>query len=102
MKKRKGWIKDGLGYIPLTKGQISIVDADNVSTLEKYNWAASWNKRLGAYYAMTSCAVNGKRVSLLMHRVILNMSVEDKRHCDHRDGNTLNNRRENLRPATRS
>ena len=49
-------------------------------------------------YAQHSTKVNGKRTTILMHRLIL----QGVRQVDHQDGNGLNNRRYNLRPATHS
>ena len=45
----KGWIIDGVGYIPLTKGQVSMVSPYRVEDLQKWKW---WASRLGGeYYA---------------------------------------------------
>jgi len=50
-------------------------------------------------YAQRRVMINGKRVSILMHRVILGIT-DPKIYSDHKDGDRLNNQRSNLREAT--
>jgi hypothetical protein len=78
-------------FIPLTKNQTAIIDATDFEWLSKFNWCASWNPHLRAFYAQ-----KGKGVS--MHRFILGCKAGEI--GDHINGNTLDNRRENLRKCT--
>lgn len=93
MKKREIAISpydQELLYVPLTKGQVAIANADDLELLSKFNWCCS------SGYAVTNIQLlNGKRKLLQMHRLLLN-PPEDLQ-IDHIDGNRLNNCRENLR-----
>lgn len=84
-------------YIPLTRGQIAIVDAEDFNWLSQWNWWA--NKTHSGTYTPTrhSETKNGKRLSVSMARTILGMT---KRWIDHRNGDPLDNRKENLRKCT--
>jgi hypothetical protein len=84
--------------IPLTQGQVAIVDADDFEWLSRFNWSARWCKCTQSFYA-TCHEPGAHRVTLLMHRVILGLSKGDRRKGDHQNHNTLDNRRENLRIA---
>lgn len=87
-------------YIALTQGQVAVVDAEDYDWLNQHNWCAHWNKDTKSFYARRmSITASGKSFLLGMHAAILNLP--DGRHPDHIDGDTLNNRRENLRPSTR-
>src|SRR5580700_7672241 len=51
---RQGYIKDGIGYIPLTQGKWALVDAHNFHWLSQWNWHADlnrnrWYAKRGAY-----------------------------------------------------
>jgi hypothetical protein len=84
--------------IKLTKGLVAIVDDADYEWLSKWKWStsgASQNK-----YATRCVSVNGKRSNIKMHKEILN--VDPGMEVDHKDGNSLNNQRSNLRVATRS
>lgn len=59
-------------------------------------WHAT-NKQ-GLYYACANFMAHGKRIRLCLHRVI--MSAATSQIVDHKDANTLNNCRSNLRFAT--
>ncbi|MBZ9600716.1 hypothetical protein [Phyllobacterium chamaecytisi] len=79
--------------IPLTRGFHAVVDADDFHLVEGYIWQASY--RSGLIYASRR---EGSQ-TIYMHRVIL--GITDERLVDHADKNGLNNRRYNLREATR-
>ena len=88
-------------YIPLTRGQIAIVDAVLYAWLMQWHWCAVWSKFSKTYYAARGEMVDGKTRTVLMHRQIL--TAPDDVGVDHiRTGDTLDNRRSNLRLATAS
>lgn len=81
--------------IKLTQGFETIVDDDDYEVLSKYKWCAIKDKRGSVY------AVRGSRKlrrHIFLHRVILNNPSAQQ--CDHKNGNTLDNRKENLRACT--
>lgn len=84
--------------IPLTMGKFAIILANQYDELSKLIWFAHFCH--GDYYAVRKKEVNGKRVRVFMHREI--MGAARTSFGDHRNGNTLDNRPRNLRPATRS
>lgn len=87
--------------IPLTKGYVAIVD-DCDADLAEYKWASLFSGQ--NVYAICARKINGKGVSLLMHRLILERMLDRKlkrsEHTDHKKGGGLNNVRSNLRLAT--
>ena len=80
--------------IPLTQGQIAIVDGDQYERLNRWNWTATF--RHGLFYA--TARIDGRSVH--MARLILELKDDDERLADHRDGNSLDCRLDNLRIAT--
>lgn len=80
--------------IPLTQGKVAIVDADDYEWLSQWEWYA--NKIDRTYYAVR----NKIRSKILMHREILGLKCGDNVKTDHRNGDGLDNRRENLRKCT--
>lgn len=91
--KRNGWIAEGIGCVPLTRGQVALVDPDLLGILTVWNWSAL--PLNGGFYA-----VRRTRGTLVyMHRQVL---AEPSGDVDHRNGNSLDNRRANLRKASRS
>ena len=79
-------------YIPLTQGQNAIVDASDFDWLNQWNWCAYWDPDTESFYAFRG--VPGIR----MHRLILACASEE--YGDHKNHDTLDNRRENLRKCT--
>lgn len=96
MRTRTIRIEGDIAIVPLTQGLVAIVDAADAHLVAGRNWCAS--KYGKTFYAMTNIVQDGRRTSLKMHRAILR--EERGPRVDHRDGNGLNNRRANLRPAT--
>jgi hypothetical protein len=84
----------------LTKGKYAIVDPEDYDRLSKYKWHAY--KSRNTFYAARfgRRGKGGKRKCYQMHREIMAMSKE--KVCDHINGNGLNNRKVNLREATRA
>lgn len=86
--------------IQLTQDLVAFVDDADYATLSRYKWHAH---RCGKHiYAGRTTTLSGtgksrKRKIILMHTCIIPGSPE----VDHRSGNGLDNRRFNLRPATR-
>jgi hypothetical protein len=90
--------------IPLTNGGDAIVDDADYPVLarHKWHWITSGHGHHGGRYAsrMTQNAATGKWKRLLMHRVII--AAPDGVKVDHRNRDSLDNQRENLRLATNS
>lgn len=81
--------------IALTKGYFAIVDEADFERLNRSSWHASENAQ-GTVYAARRHMRGGP--SIQMHREIL--GAEPGQYVDHRYGNTLDNRRANLRLCT--
>ncbi len=83
--------------IPLTKGQVTVVDAVEYARLMRWNWfVITSTKTTTCYAARIERTASGKNRLILMHRFIAGTTGD----VDHRDGDGLNNRRTNLRPCT--
>lgn len=80
-------------HIALTQNQIAIVDAADYDWLMQWNWCAQ-KREDGRYYVLRYERLPVKRW-IYMHRVLLN--CKDNELADHKNGNGLDNRRENLR-----
>lgn len=85
--------------IKLTKGQFAIVDDEDFDYLNQFCWVAIEVRR-NCYQAYSNIKKNGKRIAILMHRII--MSAPCGMEVDHINRNSLDNRRSNLRLATRA
>lgn len=94
----EGWaaaIDGAVAHVPLHgTDQVAVIDVADVELVSHYRW------RIVSGYAQARPKVDGKVTSLLMHRLLLD-PVSDVQ-VDHVDRDRLNNRRSNLRIATRS
>lgn len=86
--------------IPLPNGLFACVDDADFEWLSQWHWCAEWSEHNQSYYATRRVRIDGKRRRIAMHRLILGLGVDDPLRGDHIDGNTLNNRRGNLRPGS--
>ena len=84
-------------FIKLTNGQKSIVDDEDYNTLNLYKWGNIGKKTI---YAARGRRIKGKYYKILMHREIMNANNSDI--VDHINGNTLDNRKINLRFTDRT
>lgn len=88
--------------IYLSSGQYTIVWESDYDWLMQWKWNAYWNRHTKGYYAArTKQFPDGRRTTVWMHRAIMGFELGDKPTIDHkRAGDTLDNRRSNLRIAT--
>ena len=89
-------IDGALAYVPLTKGYVAVIDAADVGLVEGFNWCALLTR--GKVYAARADCSGPKQRTVRLHRVI--MSAPPGLEVDHIDGDSLNNRRANLRIVT--
>lgn len=85
--------------IPLTQGHEVLVDEDDYEVLAKLKWHASANRN-GNVYACRDVKIDGIKMRLKMHRVI--MDAPSDLLVDHINHNSLDNRKSNLRICTKS
>lgn len=85
-------IEGEVAYVTLTKGYEVMIDADDVPLIAAWNWMAQASTPRHVYAARS-----GNPGTIMMHRIILGVTSG---HVDHIDGNTLDNRRANLRPCS--
>jgi hypothetical protein len=82
-----------MAQIPLSKDMFSTIDDEDLSLISSRKWYVVGPIR-GIFYARTGRGAN----ILYMHRLL--MQAPKHVLIDHIDGDGLNNRRINLRPAT--
>lgn len=80
--------------IVLGKGEITLVDDCDFDRLNQYRW----NKSQYGYAYRLGNRGKGEKWKVLMHREIMNPS--DVQIIDHKNGDRLDNRRNNLRIVT--
>ena len=82
-------------------GLVALVDDDEFAKASQFTWQAHPTK--GPTYARTEFRVEGHRIRIFLHRLVMGLTAIDRSiECDHRNGDGLDCRRENLRTATRS
>jgi hypothetical protein len=79
--------------IPLSRGYVAVLDDEDAALVARHRWFAA--VRTNTVYAVANVTTNGKRSSLLLHRLVT--SAPAGKDVDHIDGDGLNNRRANLR-----
>lgn len=88
--------------INLTQGQVALVDDEDYEWLSQHKWYARWSRHTSSFYALRGVLKNeGERgKSIYMVREILGFKQGDNHQSDHRNHNTLDNQRHNLRGCT--
>jgi predicted GIY-YIG superfamily endonuclease len=90
--KRKIIVDGDIAYVPLTKGKMAIIDAEDVGRVSQHSWCID---SMG--YAVAR--VNGKKV--LLHRFLLRVTNRSQ-IVDHINGDRLDNRKSNLKIGTQA
>lgn len=90
-----------LSLVELTQGKWAVIDAADAPIVGRFNWCARLCET-GMWYALRSGRTpSGEPGSL--HRMIAEIHGIDMNHdIDHKDGNGLDCRQFNLRPATKA
>jgi HNH endonuclease/AP2 domain len=86
--------------IKLTQGQYTIVDDEHYDYLMQWKWWAHWFPQMQQFYAERGKHIDGKLKTFSMHRVL--MGEPKGQDVDHKNGNCLDNRIENLRVCSHS
>ena len=81
-------------FIPLTQRQNAIVDIGDFEWLNQWNWCAVWDSDCKSFRAFRKGGVRA------MHRFIMECSSKEEQ-VDHKNHDTLDNRRENLRKCSK-
>lgn len=86
-----------LAYVPLTQGYEAVIDAEDAWLVEGWNWCV--RKKTHCQYAVRMCYENEKPKQVPLHYHL--KAVRPGYVVDHINGDGLDNRRCNLRYATR-
>lgn len=86
--------------IGLSRGEYAIVDAKDYGWLSKHNWYVLEGQRTLYAYRRVRVRKGGKQGAISMHREIMGAAAGEL--VDHVNHNGLDNRRANLRKATRA
>lgn len=85
--------------IPLTQGKVALVDDEDYERVAAFKWHATCSSRKRRWYAARNATLpDGRQTKVRMHRFILNAVTALQ--VDHENGDGLDNRRSNLRPAS--
>lgn len=82
--------------IELTQGQVALVDDEDYDLLiTGPKWSALWSPHRQRFTAARHVRIDGRRTTEYMHKFLTGYA-----QTDHKDHDTLNNQRVNLRSAT--
>lgn len=83
----------------LSQGLYATVDDEDFPLINRYSWSARWDHAAGLFYAVTNVRkLDGKKTLVSMHHLV--MLSKPRTLVDHKNHDTLDNRRSNLRIAS--
>jgi len=96
------FVDGDLGFLPLSRGKWTVVDAADFETASVLKWCACPSRSAHSvrWYADRRPTIDGRLTSQRLHRFLLDAASDED--VDHRNRDSLDNRRVNLRRATRS
>lgn len=77
---------------------IDVADFDKVNAYSG-TWCVRFDPKMNGFYVRMSVNIDGKRTSVLLHRVVLGLT-DPKIFADHINHDTLNNTKDNLRAVS--
>lgn len=83
--------------IELPRGRVALIDDEDETLIAGYGWWVAVSRGVHRPTEYARGYTRGVRYQPLMHKLLTGWTL-----VDHINGNGLDNRRENLRPATRS
>lgn len=86
--------------IPLSRGQVGVVDDADFDKVSQFKWHVVKRPRDGRFHVMRSVKSGGKRQTIYLHRWL--MDPPGHLEVDHKNGDGLDNQRDNLRVCTRA
>jgi len=88
--------------IDLTQNQVALVDDEDFEWVNQWKWYAMWQQGTQSFIAARSIRNSNtkKRRTIRMAREICGLKYGDKRVSDHKNHDTLDNQRYNLRKCT--
>lgn len=87
-------------WVAISRGCAALIDREDQDLVLAHKWSATPKRRHGVgWYAASRIQRNGNRRTLLMHRLILGLT-DGRIEVDHIHGDTLDNRRSQLRVCT--
>ena len=99
-RKRPLRIEGDVAYVPLAGGGEAVIDATDAALVGARNWHSRPTTRDGLVHVRCCIYESGVRSKRYLHRMLMNPPPGFE--VDHVDGDGLNNRRANLRVATRT
>ena len=83
-------------------GHNVLIDDEDYERLKQYKYYVHGGTlaRCGRYYFIRNIYVKGNSTTTMLHRDIMDCVVGDGKNIDHKDGDTLNCQKENLRYST--
>jgi len=84
--------------IPLTQGKFAKVDDSDFDSLNQFKWCAHRKGR--TFYAVRNARSSRKNPGSRGVLIMMHVEILGRKGGDHRDGDGLNNCRDNLRAAT--
>lgn len=78
-------------------GKVALVDDEDFEKVNEYKWYIHMNRYFSAPESVQA-SMYLKRTTIKIHRLIMNITSDRK--IDHKNGNPLDNRKENLRSCT--